>query len=140
MQIAEVDAGPLADEDLGHVVGVAGRPREIGVVDLPVALLGAAPQTPQRLSSVVHSRALKLIWYLAAVESSPCGGSCSASKIGVNGEWSAQTMWQSAKGRPTVRKKEDGRMVIVGATRSSERPPPGPEVPRLSDRPLTLPK
>ena len=62
------------------------------------------------------------------------------SKIGVNGEWYAQTMWDSAKGRPTVRKKADGRMVIVGATRSAEKLPPGPEVPRLSDRPLTLPK
>ena len=39
-----------------------------------------------------------------------------------------------------LRKKEDGRMVIVGATRSAEKLPPGPEVPRLSDRPLTLPK
>ena len=62
------------------------------------------------------------------------------SKIGVNGEWLGQTVWQSGKGRAFVRKKEDGRMVIVGATRSSEKPPPGPEVPRLSDRPVTLPK
>lgn len=62
------------------------------------------------------------------------------SKIGVNGEWYGQTMWQSSKGRPFVRKKEDGRMVIVGASRSSEKPPPGPEVPRLSDRPAMLPK
>ncbi|MCX6980356.1 MAG: hypothetical protein NTV08_06340 [Verrucomicrobia bacterium] len=62
------------------------------------------------------------------------------SKIGVNGEWYSQTMWESARGRPSVRKKEDGRMVIVGATRSAEKLPPGPEVPRLSDRPVTLPK
>lgn len=62
------------------------------------------------------------------------------SKIGVNGEWYPQTMWESAKGRPLVRKKEDGRMVIVGATRSAEKLPAGPEVPRLSDRPVTLPK
>ncbi len=62
------------------------------------------------------------------------------SKIGVNGEWYSQTMWESGKGRPSVKKKEDGRMVIVGATRMSERPPPGPEVPRLSDRPVALPK
>lgn len=62
------------------------------------------------------------------------------SKIGVNGEWYSQTMWESSKGRPSVRKKQDGKMVIVGATRSSEKPPPGPEVPRLSDRPVTLPK
>ena len=62
------------------------------------------------------------------------------SKVGVNGEWLGQTVWQSGKGRPYVRKREDGRMVIVGATRSSEKAPPGPEVPRLSDRPMTLPK
>jgi hypothetical protein len=62
------------------------------------------------------------------------------SKIGVNGEWMGQTVWQSGKGRPFVRKREDGKMVIVGATRSSEKPPPGPEVPRLSDRPVALPK
>ncbi len=62
------------------------------------------------------------------------------SKIGVNGEWYSQTMWESGKGRPFVRKKEDGRMVVVGATRTSEKPPPGPEVPRLSDRPSVLPK
>lgn len=61
-------------------------------------------------------------------------------KIGVNGEWMGQTVWQSGKGRPFVRKREDGKMVIVGATRSSEKPLPGPEVPRLSDRAVTLPK
>ena len=62
------------------------------------------------------------------------------SKIGVNGEWSGQTVWQSGKSRAFVRRREDGKMVIVGATRSSEKAPPGPEVPRLSDRPLALPK
>ena len=62
------------------------------------------------------------------------------SKIGVNGEWMGQTVWQSGKGRPYIRKHADGKMVIVGATRTSEKPPPGPEVPRLSDRPVTLPK
>ena len=62
------------------------------------------------------------------------------SKVGVNGEWLGQTVWQSGKGRAFVRKKEDGRMVVVGATRSSEKPPPGPDIPRLSDRPATLPK
>lgn len=62
------------------------------------------------------------------------------SKIGVNGEWMGQTVWQSGKGRAFVRKREDGKMVIVGATRSSEKPPPGPDVPRLSDRPVVLPK
>ncbi len=62
------------------------------------------------------------------------------SKIGVNGEWLGQTVWQSPKGRAAVRKKEDGRMVVVGASRSSEKAEPGPEIPRLSDRPAGIPK
>lgn len=62
------------------------------------------------------------------------------SKVGVNGEWLGQTVWQAPKGRAVVRRKEDGRMVVVGATRSVEKAPPGPEVPRLSDRPAGIPK
>ena len=62
------------------------------------------------------------------------------SKIGVNGEWLGQTMWHSEKGRAAVRRKSDGRMVVVGATRTSDKPVAGPEVPRLSDRPVALPK
>ncbi|MEO6786840.1 MAG: hypothetical protein ABI318_11965 [Chthoniobacteraceae bacterium] len=62
------------------------------------------------------------------------------SKIGCNGEWLGQTMWHSEKGRAAVRKKSDGRMVIVGATRAVDKPVAGPEVPRLSDRPVALPK
>jgi hypothetical protein len=62
------------------------------------------------------------------------------SKIGVNGEWLGQTSWDSAKGRATVRRKEDGRMVIVGASRSDIPPPNAPPVPKLSDRPVALPK
>ncbi len=62
------------------------------------------------------------------------------SKIGVNGEWLGQTSWHSDSGRAAVRRKEDGRMVIVGATRSAGKTAPGPEVPRLSDRPVALPR
>ena len=64
------------------------------------------------------------------------------SKIGVNGEWLGQTSWRSAKNHATLRRKPDGRMVIVGATRSVEQTPqqPGPEVPRLSDRPAGIPQ
>ena len=62
------------------------------------------------------------------------------SKIGVNGEWLGQTMWHSEKGRATVRRKPDGTMVVVGATRTSDKPVAGPDVPRLSDRPMNLPK
>lgn len=62
------------------------------------------------------------------------------SKIGVNGEWLGQTLWNSAKGRATVRRKTDGRMVIVGATRVNDAPVNAPPVPKLSDRPVALPK
>ena len=63
------------------------------------------------------------------------------SKIGVNGEWLGQTTWNSGTGRAIVRRKEDGRLVVVGATRASDKPQqPGPEVPRLSDRPVAIPK
>ena len=62
------------------------------------------------------------------------------SKVGVNGEWFGQTVWHSEKGRAAVRRKEDGRMVVVGATRSSEKAEPGPDIPRLSDRPAGIPK
>lgn len=62
------------------------------------------------------------------------------SKIGVNGEWLGQTLYSSAKGRATVRRKPDGRMVIVGATRVNETPAGAPPVPKLSDRPMALPR
>jgi hypothetical protein len=62
------------------------------------------------------------------------------SKIGVNGEWMGQTVWNSAKGRAVVRRKPDGKMVIVGATRADEAPKGGPPVPKLSDRPVALPR
>ena len=62
------------------------------------------------------------------------------SKIGVNGEWLGQSLYNSAKGRATVRRKSDGRMVIVGATRATEAPAGAPPVPKLSDRPVALPR
>lgn len=67
-------------------------------------------------------------------------GQYALSKIGVNGEWLGQTTWHAEKGRAIVRRKEDGRLVVVGATRTTDKPQPGPEVPRLSDRPMALPK
>lgn len=60
------------------------------------------------------------------------------SKVGVNGEWLGQTLWHSPKGRATVRKKPNGVMVVVGATRdrTGEPAPAGaPVVPKLSDLP-----
>jgi len=62
------------------------------------------------------------------------------SKIGVNGEWLGQTVWDSAKGRAAVRRKPDGKLVVVGATRTNVAPVGGPPVPKLSDRPVALPK
>ena len=56
-------------------------------------------------------------------------------KIGVNGEWLGQSLWNAPKGRATVRKKPDGTMVVIGASR--ERPAAAPmlPVPKISDRP-----
>jgi len=62
------------------------------------------------------------------------------SKIGVNGEWMGQTVWGSAKGRAMVRRKPDGNLVVVGATRTDAAPIGGPPVPKLSDRPVALPR
>jgi hypothetical protein len=65
------------------------------------------------------------------------------SKIGINGEWLGQTAWTAGKGHPVVRRKPDGKLVIVGATRSNAAPLSGPgslPVPKLSDRPPGLPQ
>lgn len=61
-------------------------------------------------------------------------------KIGVNGEWLGQSLWNAPKGRATVRKKPDGTMVVVGATRDRAGAPAALPVPKLSDRPSILPK
>lgn len=57
------------------------------------------------------------------------------SKIGINGEWLGQTLWISPTGRATVRKKPDGTMVVVGASRSRTTAPDGATIPKLSDAP-----
>ena len=61
------------------------------------------------------------------------------SKIGVNGEWLGQTLWHSPKGRATVRKKPNGIMVVVGATRDrsgdAKTASAAAPVPKLSDAP-----
>jgi hypothetical protein len=67
-------------------------------------------------------------------------GQYALSKVGVNGEWLGQTMWQAQKGRAAVRRKADGRMVVVGATRIVDKPANEPEAPKLSDRPVAIPK
>jgi hypothetical protein len=62
------------------------------------------------------------------------------SKVGINGEWMGQSLWSSATGRATVRRKPDGTMVVVGAQRIREAANGGPVVPKLSDRPVALPR
>ncbi len=62
------------------------------------------------------------------------------SKVGINGEWMGQSLWGSATGRAAVRRKPDGTMVVVGAQRIREASTGGPLVPKLSDRPVTLPR
>lgn len=65
----------------------------------------------------------------------------SLSKVGINGEWLGQSLWSSATGRATVRRsKTSNEMVVVGAQRIREAATGGPVVPKLSDRPVKLPK
>ncbi len=61
------------------------------------------------------------------------------SKIGVNGEWLGQSIWNAPKGRATVRKKPDGTMVVVGASREKPAAAQTQPVPKISDRPPILP-
>ena len=61
------------------------------------------------------------------------------SKISVNGEWLGQTMWSAPRGIPTVRKKPGGTMVVAGATHQQAPIVGGPPVPKISDRPVSLP-
>jgi hypothetical protein len=60
------------------------------------------------------------------------------SKIGVNGEWLGQRIYNAPKGRATLRKKPDGSLVVVGATRQADKTG-APPVPKLSDRPVSIP-
>jgi hypothetical protein len=60
------------------------------------------------------------------------------SKIGVNGEWLGQSLYNAPRGRATVRKKPGGTMVVVGATRDRTKDnvaAGAPVVPKLSDAP-----
>lgn len=62
------------------------------------------------------------------------------SKIGVNGEWLSQSKWNAPKSRATIRKKPDGSMVVVGANRENVEAARTEPVPKLSDRPVALPR
>ncbi len=61
------------------------------------------------------------------------------SKIGVNGEWLGQTIYTAPKSRAMLRKKPDGSLVVVGASRKQEAAPGAPPVPKLSERPVAIP-
>ena len=61
-------------------------------------------------------------------------------KIGVNGEWLGQSLWAAPRGRAAVRKKADGTMVVVGASRVNEAGPAPLPIPKISERPSILPK
>ena len=60
-------------------------------------------------------------------------------KIGVNGEWLGQSLWNAPRGRAVVRKKADGTMVVVGATREKPAAATALPVPKISDRPPASP-
>lgn len=61
------------------------------------------------------------------------------SKIGVNGEWLGQAVYDSPKGRAMLRKDPDGTLSIIGAKRKAERPAGAPPIPKLSERPVAIP-
>lgn len=61
------------------------------------------------------------------------------SKISVNGEWLGQSIWNSPKGRASLRKKPDGSLVVAGASRRQDRTG-APPIPKLSDRPAVIPE
>lgn len=60
-------------------------------------------------------------------------------KIGTNGEWLGQSVWNAPRGRAAVRKKPDGTMVVVGATREKPAAATALPVPKISDRPPISP-
>ena len=60
------------------------------------------------------------------------------SKIGVNGEWLGQAIYNAPKGRASLRKKPDGSLVVAGATRQADRTG-APPIPKLSTRPANIP-
>lgn len=109
----------VEDEGTGAILGTYPLGRMIG---------GTTPGTEFDPSNTLH------VFHLGAP------GQYFLSKIGVNGEWLGQTAWNSSKGRAEVRRKADGRLVVVGATRTNDAPQAGPPIPKLSDRPMALPK
>lgn len=99
----------------------------LGTYPLGHTLLGMTPSTEfddQNTLHVLHMVGPNTFWL---------------SKIGVNGEWLGQTIWLSPKGRAGLRKKPDGTLVVLGASRQADRTG-APPVPKLSDRPTNIPK
>lgn len=62
------------------------------------------------------------------------------SKIGLNGEWGGQTVYNTVTTRPVLRKKADGSVAVVGGQPDIPVAPAVPSEPKLSDRPPGLPK
>jgi hypothetical protein len=65
------------------------------------------------------------------------------SKIGVNGEFQAQSTYVTPKSKPFLRKLVDGRIQIVGAIRQAREvagDPAAKSMPKLSDRPPGFPE
>jgi hypothetical protein len=65
------------------------------------------------------------------------------SKIGVNGQFQAQSTYVTPKSKPYLRKQGDGTLQLVGAVRQPRETPGDPsvaKVPKLSDRPPGFPE
>jgi hypothetical protein len=60
------------------------------------------------------------------------------SKIGVNGEWLGQAIYNAPKGRANLRKNSDGSLSVIGARRQADRSG-APPIPKLSERPVAIP-
>lgn len=62
-------------------------------------------------------------------------------KIGVGGEFAAQSTYVTPKSKPFLRKQPDGTLQLVGAVRQPRTQPgaAAPEIPKLSDRPPGFP-
>jgi hypothetical protein len=63
------------------------------------------------------------------------------SRVGVNGDFQAQSTYITPKSKPYLRKLADGTLQIVGAVRQEQvAAQDAPPVPKLSDRPAGLPR
>ena len=62
------------------------------------------------------------------------------SRIGLNGEWLGQVVYNAVTTRPTFQKTKDGNVIVIGGQADVPVAPDAPTEPKLSDRPPGFPK